>query len=254
MPILFYDKTKVSLFVCGAAPEAKFVASEFGYPEGSVQCVGLPRFDALHNGIVKKQILVMPTWRQWLSVGSTWGKINNSTLNEFLKSCYYKNFQNLLNQSSLHQLLQETGYQLVFYPHHEMQTVTHLFTSTCEQITIARNHDYDVQQLLKESAILVTDYSSIAFDFGYMRKPMLYFQFDREEYDQGHYARGYFDYKRDGFGPVVDTPEHVVSKLKDFILSDSTGDTQRYLERQKKFFVLHDLKNCERTYQAIQSI
>jgi CDP-glycerol glycerophosphotransferase len=204
--------------------------------------------------MIKKQILVMQTWRRWLSVGSTWGKVDESSLNEFLISRYYENYQKLLTHPSLHRLLEESGYQLVFYPHHEIQTVAHLFSSTCAQVTIARSGDCEVQHLLKESAFLVTDYSSIAFDFAYMRKPLLYFQFDREEYDTGHYAKGYFDYARDGFGPTVVTPEDVVAELKDFIVSGTTNKRQEYLERQKVFFELHDSKNCERTYQAIRSI
>jgi CDP-glycerol glycerophosphotransferase len=254
VPALSYDNTKFDLFVCGAAAEAKFVASTFGYPEGNVLLLGFPRFDALHNFIIKKQILVMPTWRKYLSVGSTWGKVNESSLNQFLNSRYYENYQKLLNHSSLHRLLQEADYQLVFYPHYEMQSVAHLFSSTCARVTITHDSDCDVQQLLKESAFLVTDYSSVAFDFAYMRKAVLYFQFDHEEYAQGHYAKGYFDYERDGFGPIVGAPEQVVAELKDFILSGSANNREEYIERQKTFFVLHDMKNCERTYQAIRTI
>jgi CDP-glycerol glycerophosphotransferase len=254
LPPLFYDRTRVDLYVCGAAPEADFVASQFGYPEGSVRHLGFPRFDTLHDFTIKKQILVMPTWRKWLPVGSTWGKINEASLNLFLISHYYQNYKALLNHQSLHLLLEETGYRLIFYPHHEMQTVAHLFPSTCTKITIARNSEFDVQQLLKESAVLVTDYSSVAFDFAYMRKPVIYFQFDREEYDQGHYAKGYFDYDRDGFGPVVVTSEHVVAQVKAVVQSDVAGHKQEYLRRQEAFFKLHDAHNCERTFQAIQSI
>lgn len=53
----------------------------------------------------------------------------------------------------------------------------------------------DVQALLKSAAFLVTDYSSIAFDFAYMYKPMVYFQFDQERFREGQYPSGYFRYE-----------------------------------------------------------
>ena len=63
----------------------------------------------------------------------------------------------------------------------------------------------DVQALYGQCALLVTDYSSVAFNTAYLDRPAVYFQFDREEMLRGaHVGRqGYFDYERDGFGPVA---------------------------------------------------
>ena len=47
------------------------------------------------------------------------------------------------------------------------------------------------------------DYSSIAFDFAYMKKPLIYYQFDQDKYYTNHFAKGYFDCERDGFGPQM---------------------------------------------------
>ena len=51
----------------------------------------------------------------------------------------------------------------------------------------------------------MTDYSSIAFNAAYIDRPTVYFQFDGElVLNGGHVGRrGYFDYVRDGFGPVT---------------------------------------------------
>ena len=53
----------------------------------------------------------------------------------------------------------------------------------------------------------MTDYSSVAFNVAYVDAPVVYFQFDRDAVLAGqHIGRaGYFDYERDGFGPVVTT-------------------------------------------------
>ena len=63
--------------------------------------------------------------------------------------------------------------------------------------------DADIPQLLLTAGVLVTDFSSVSMDFVYMEKPILYFQFDRDDFRKGHQSVGYFDYDRDGFGPVA---------------------------------------------------
>ena len=59
-----------------------------------------------------------------------------------------------------------------------MQRFLDEFTTCSERIIIADWKKYDVQGLLKESALLITDLSSVFMDFAYMRKPMIYYQFD----------------------------------------------------------------------------
>ena len=98
-----------------------------------------------------------------------------------------------------------------------------------------------------ESEILITDYSSVYFDFAYMLKPVYYYQFDYKEYRSDHYAQGYFDYKNDGFGPVVEDEVQLVN----LIMNPSDNN---YRKRAKSFFRLRDSKNCERIYKAIREI
>lgn len=54
--------------------------------------------------------------------------------------------------------------------------------------------------MLKESRLIIADYSSVAFDFAYMNKPLLYFQFDEEEYRTKHYKNDIFLMKKWIFG------------------------------------------------------
>ena len=61
----------------------------------------------------------------------------------------------------------------------------------------------DYQEEFQKNALLITDFSSVAFDFAYLKKPVIYAQFDRDTFFQGQvYDKGYFDYERDAFGPV----------------------------------------------------
>lgn len=235
--VLTGEKAKMNLFVCGACPEYQYIKENFGHPEGVVRYTGLARFDNLHNFDLKKQILVMPTWRMWCDY-------------DFENSDYYKCWNNLLKDKKLIEYLEKNDISLVFYPHYQIQKYIHLFESASKNIIIASFNDYDVQTLLKESALLVTDFSSVYFDFAYMKKPIVYYQFDKERFFSQHYSKGYFNYDTMGFGKVCDKHEETINEIIKSIENDFSME-QMYLDRVEGFFPLHDTKNCERIYNAI---
>lgn len=87
-----------------------------------------------------------------------------------------------------------------------------------------------------------------------MKKPVIYYQYDKEEFFQKHYKipnpMSYFDYKENGFGDVVNSKENLIKAMKclvkrDFIIED------KYEERINAFFELHDKNNCKRIFDAI---
>ena len=249
IPSLMYENTKADLFVCGAEPEYEYVKNKFGYPDGNVQYLGFARFDNLHENTTKNQILVMPTWRQWIP-SSTWKSENLEECREiFLKSEYFDRYNSLINNQELIDLLEQYNLELIFYPHYEMQVYVDLFKTQSEKVVIARKDEYDVQQLLKESKILITDYSSVAFDFAYMRKPVIYYQFDNDIYYKGHYQKGYFDYEEHGFGPVVYECKNIVQELNNLL--NKQNQENNYNDRYEQFFPLYDKDNCERIYNYV---
>lgn len=63
-------------------------------------------------------------------------------------------------------------------------------------------------------AALVTDYSSALFDGPYAGTPVIYAQFDQDEYARGHSAPSWFRTERDGFGPVCTTAVDVRATLQ----------------------------------------
>ena len=246
IPSLMYENTEFKNFICGGKDEFEFVRDNFGYPKGAVQYIGLPRFDMLHNIKTKNYILVMPTWRKWFGMDD----IDESSTGEFENSNYFKTYKSLLNNEKINELLKENNLELIFYPHNEMQRYINLFKSKFENIKIAKVDEYEVQTLLKEAKILITDYSSVAFDFAYMKKPIIYYQFDEKEYFKKHYAKGYFEYRENGFGRVCHDDKKLVEIIENIIENNYKMDGI-YKERSERFFELHDSKNCERNYKLI---
>ena len=242
-PWLYYKNTKFRYFICGAKQEYEFIKEKFGYPEGNVIYTGFPRFDNLYNNkINEKQILIMPTWRNWLGG-------NYVTEDVFKKTKYYKRWNNFLNNTDLINFIEKKDYKIYFYPHQHTQKFLHLFESNSDNIKIINNSTKDIQDLLKESSILITDYSSVFMDFAYMNKPVLFYQFDYEEYRKNQLQEGYFNYKSDGFGPVCEEEESLFIELKKTI---EKGLSNEYKLRNKSFFELKDQNNCKRIYRVLK--
>jgi len=72
----------------------------------------------------------------------------------------------------------------------------------------------DIADLLIVADVLITDYSSVMFDFAPSGRPMLFFTYDLAQYrDQ---TRGfYFDFEADAPGPLLATSGQVISALAD---------------------------------------
>lgn len=246
MPGLTANNTRLDIFICGAKPEYDYINESFGHPKGVVQYTGLARYDNLHDIKTKNQILLMPTFRKWLQ---------KMTEDEVAKSEYVKEWNSAINDKNLIRLLKENHLELIFYPHYEIQKHIDLFISDDPCVKIAKFKDYDVQTLLIESKLLVTDFSSVFFDFAYMEKPVIYYHFDREQYIKGHYdfTKGYFSYDNNGFGKVVFDKNELINEIKDQI-NRGFEVTDEYKERTNVFFPIKDKKNCERIFDEINKL
>lgn len=241
----YRDRTNISLFICGAKPEYDYILANYGYSEKELKYTGLARFDSLHDFTMRRQVLIMPTWRSWLSTNK-----DGVTAEDVKNSTYLKCWSSTLKSPRLQEMAERYDVSFVFYPHYEVQPFLALFQDAQPCVTIADFAHFDVQQLLKESMLLVTDYSSVFFDFAYMQKPVLYYQFDEEEFFAHHYARGYFDYRRDGFGEVATEEAELLNLLEHYLANDCRL-TPLYQQRIQGFFPLNDTHNCERIYEEI---
>ena len=233
----------LDMFVCGAKKEYDFILNTFVYDKNVPQYTGLARYDYLIDCKLKNQILIMPTWRRELS---------NLSIFEFEKSTYFNQWNSLLNNARLNDACKKANLKTKFYLHSTLQKYSECFKSN-ENVSIVKFEDEDVQQLLKESKILVTDFSSVFFDFAYLEKPMVFFQFDEESYYKSHYSKGYFDYRRDGFGTVCVNSDSAVNEIIKIIRSNCEMETE-YKNRARSNFIYRDQNNCDRIYNHILAL
>ena len=224
----------LSLFVTSSELERESIFNiKYNYPENIVKVLGLPRYDTLSNDNIKKQIIFMPTWR------------NQFKKNEivFESSDFFKSLNNLFQNERLKELLFIYGYTFKLKPHPELIQYLDLFNIP-DYIEISLNEDY--QKLFNESALLLSDFSSVVFDFAYLKKPVIYYQPN----DDYHYGEFYFEIESMGFGDVLKDENELMNKIEYYLKNDCKMEDE-YKERVEKFFKYTDKNNCKRVYEWI---
>ena len=102
----------------------------------------------------------------------------------------------------------------------------------------------EYQEVFKKSKFMITDYSSVFFDFAYLKKPILYTQFDSDDLMNNHGIykdKGYFEYERDGFGDVVYNLDDAVDKIIS-IIENGCKMEEKYKKRVDKFFKYNEVR------------
>ncbi|MFJ5551712.1 CDP-glycerol glycerophosphotransferase family protein, partial [Streptomyces sp. NPDC093225] len=94
-------------------------------------------------------------------------------------------------------------------------------------VDVTRQHD--ITPLLTLADGLITDYSSVMFDYALLDRPMVFFAYDYDEYKND--IRGtYFDLKEKAPGPVVATAEELFETLDGF-----DGTDPKFSEARERF-------------------
>lgn len=239
-------------FVTSAVPEHRsIVEGAYDYPAEQVWLTGLPRYDRLEKKQDQKRITIMPTWRKYLMGQQNPETGQWSLTDDFKKSAFCTFYSQLLSHPKLLKTAADLGYEIQFMPHPNMLAG---LGDIAHDETVVMAPDKTYAEVFMESSVLVTDYSSVAFDFVYLRKPVVYFQFDSREFFGGSHAyeKGYFDYERDGFGPVCYDLETVVSSLID-LMQHQCALRGEYADRVNRFFSFSDQKNSSRVAEHIVS-
>src|SRR5690606_926729 len=222
-----------------------------------VVLTGFPRHDSLLKyNTYKKTILIMPTWRNSIVGKNISGSNERLFNNEFMETEYAKSWYNFIHSKNLELLIRTHNYNVIFAPHANIVPYLEQFhiPSYISVWTIS-DQIGSMQELFQASSIMITDYSSVAFEMAYLEKAIIYYQFDKESiYQGGHFIKKcYFEYKRDGFGPVVEEVEQVEQALEQ-ILQNNGEPLPEYLTRMQDTFKFKDGRCCERVYNAIVAL
>ncbi len=216
--------------------EKKILASTFSFPVERIIELGYPRNDILINKKdnrkfinklktrynvpekTNKIILYAPTWRKDKQSGFPFSQKILFELNKLLKD----------------------SNSIMLLKIHILQDFVNL--SDYENIKIVEK-TADIQELALISDLLVTDYSSICFDYLLTMKPIIFFPYDFRKYKAKWGF--YYNYRDVTPGPIVYNGKDLLLLLKDINKIDKDFFEERKKMRDR-FLKYHDGKSTER--------
>ncbi len=225
--------------------EKQMVIKEWGYKADKVAVTGLARWDSYSDKtdtIPYKQIFVMPTWRKWM---------DGMTHEQFIETQFYQEYAKLLSSSKLKKVILDNNARISFFLHPYFKDYVDLFDIDESFIDKYGYLDIDMGEEIQKSSLMISDYSSVMWDMLYLDKPVIFFQFDQEEYliSEGTYM----DYKTELFGDVVFNSEEIINNIEQVVARDFKLE-EKYSIMREKYFTYIDQNNSERIYHAIEDM
>ena len=255
-----------SLMLTTTPQETSHLASDgapYVYTPRQIALTGLPRHDSLiekrrdhTNSPERSTLLVIPTWRRYLSGGRVGPSSTMKLSPTFASSEYKETWEDLLRSERLKTFAEKQGLQIVFYPHPNVLPYLEAGEmSVPPYVETAGSGTRSFQDYVAEASVCISDYSSAALDASLAGIPVVYYQFDKEKFFGGEHGleRGYFDFERDGFGPVTYNPEQCLAALETLASQDFAVGAP-YSERAAATFTMADGRCCERAYEAIRKL
>jgi len=229
----------------GGTPKRTF-GSAFQYSEDQIVETGYPRNDPLYreidysglDGIGKheswrdhinenKCILYMPTWRRGI-YGSEGKAIEDHGL----------------ELESVGEFCEQRGFEflLKLHPSEEGETDDYDAVHTLPEYL-------DIYDVLSDVDILVTDYSSIYFDYLHVNKPIVFYPYDLDTYES---MRGfYFDYDEVTPGPSAFSQSELLRSLDEFMCGNDQYEPQRR-QLLNEFYDHTDGKSSKRIMRILE--
>ncbi len=209
---------------------------EIGYPRNDVLFAKnneqdiLALKEKLGLPLDKRVILYAPTWRD----------------NEFYGKGRYK-FNPRIDFSLLQNELDKDTVMIVKYHYLVMDQVD---WSPYGDFIRSYDMSYDISLLYLVSDLLITDYSSVMFDYSLLKRPMLFYCYDLEEYMDT--LRGfYFDFLKEAPGPVVKTTEELLQAMKAY---EALDYKEKYDAFVKKYNHADDGRAAQKVVSLIEDI
>ena len=244
---------KIKLFSVSTQMERNALLSEaYGYREDEVSLMGMARYDAYGDVHTQKKIAFLPTWRSNIAGKIIPGTSTREYVHHFKSTDFWKFYNALINDERLLDAMRRYGYTAEFYVHPAFEKQAGDFQGN-ELVQVGEG-SADYERVLSESALMVTDYSGVGFDFGYQRKPVVYSQYD-SVFSGGHtYGEdSYFDYDIDGFGPVTRTLEETVDAIIRYMENDCQMEPE-YRSRADAMFGFSDYESSKRIFEGARAL
>ncbi|GAA3542804.1 hypothetical protein AFL01nite_10200 [Aeromicrobium flavum] len=253
----------IDLFVTSTPDEHESIVgdgSRYVFTTREARLTGLPRFDVLRAEAERTPdrdrdlILVAPTWRSWLAAPLASGEQRRGPTTDIAETEFGREWGAFLRSPELSALARKHHATIALLAHPNLAASLDYLDIPAE-VQVLSFDDAAAKRHFARTRLLVTDYSSMAFNAAYLNRPVVYFQFDREAMLGGAHVgrRGYFEYDALGVGPATTTLAETVDAVG-AALEHGLEPAQPYLDRMAKMFPHRDGRCCERVIDAIRDL
>ncbi|MEN9823689.1 MAG: hypothetical protein RLZ04_2115, partial [Actinomycetota bacterium] len=248
------NRRKVRMMITSTRREHESIVaagSSYELSECEVKMTGLPRHDVLLSDCGQPDVVLFaPTWRRYLFDPQRDFGHEPERIKAARESCAVAEWNELMHYRPLLDLCERKGLRIVLAMHPNLAPIAEAFEVPSGVLALADFMDGRYATALSHCAALVTDYSSISFDAALLNRPVVYLHPDHRAFFGGGHtvARGYFDYERDGFGPVTETGTRAATVLA----RELTGPADPvYSGRRATAFAYRDGQNCQRVADVL---
>ncbi len=209
----------------------------FGVKREKISVLGLPRMDALFESKEKLE-------KDKESFYKTYPELKNKKLVLYAPTFRDNDLNMQDSRMNLNEVMEQlpNAYQIITKYH---PFVAYNRTSvTGEKVIDVSNYE-DLNTLLVVADVLITDYSSIIYEYAVLNKPIIFYAYDKDEYESK--IRGFY-YNYEAYVPnkIVDSKETLIECLKDMM--DRKYD---YGEFVNQYLDYKDTKSSERIFSKI---
>ncbi|MBC8197415.1 MAG: CDP-glycerol glycerophosphotransferase family protein [Candidatus Marinimicrobia bacterium] len=231
------------LAISGSLEASRIFQSAFNSNKEQILLTGFPRNDSLFdmnqsaplltelNNSKLTNVIYMPTHRK-----EGKGKISelfNCDLNELNNSFKSLNSKLFIKLHYFH------------LKKHTFKNLSHIYFITDKDI------EQDIYTVLNKFDILITDFSSVHFDFLLTKNPIIFAPFDKEKYLRND-REFYYNYDEVTPGPQAKNWEEILVYIEKFIQNPKLYEEER-LNVMNRFNQYIDSQNCQRVFSAINN-
>jgi len=237
------DWNKFHRIVVSSEFEINNFVKKYNFMHDDLIPVGMARYDIIRrDSSPLNKILFAPSWRSYFATQEQNGKWTMKK-SVFTNSDYFKNISAFLNSIDLSTLLIEYDYFLDVKLHPITSDMNSYFLQN-ERISIVDEVN------IEEYKIFITDFSSFVFDFVFLKRAILYFVPDWDEFKCGINTYRDIDLPfESAFGELVKNPEDAIGALK-LILQNKCTPHETYIGRMENFFLPGE-NHRKRLYDAL---
>ncbi len=215
--------------VVSSKKEADHFVELGGFDYEDLYISGLPFYDRTIKNKDADKIVVMLTWRSW---------DYNLLVADYKKASYYQ-----MNKKILDSIPKKYQDKVILLPH---PLILDKFKNTDLNKWIPEILSYD--KIMEDTALLITDYSSIAYSAFY-RGANVIFCWDELEECMEHYRSYLMLNEKNVFGDITYNSKNVGKLIEQNYLKPQT---EKYKRRYQKIVEFHDSKNTDRLISMLK--